>query len=179
MSTDNNQNEMSDLDLAREIKALPSQMQPERDLWQGIERRITQRPQRPFLQQDRWMPYAVAASLVIAISSMLINVTGLRSNEAVVSPLVSVDQMRSEYRTVRNPMVEEFSKVNQGLPEETMNDLYRNLQIMEQARLELERAVENDPDNHRLLEMLMKVHEQELELLHEDFYQAGRDSREI
>ena len=33
MSTDdNNHREMSDLDLAREIKALPSQMQPERDL---------------------------------------------------------------------------------------------------------------------------------------------------
>ena len=66
-------------------------------------------------------------------------------------------------------MVEEFTRVNQGLDTRTRNELHRNLEIMAQARLDLERQVRENPDNQHLIEMLMRVHEQELELLKQDF----------
>ena len=44
---------------------------------------------------------------------------------------------------------------------------------MAQARHELEAQVRRNPENRRLVEMLMRIHEQELELLRQDFSRPG------
>jgi hypothetical protein len=45
---------------------------------------------------------------------------------------------------------------------------------MEQARREIEDQVRMNPENRRLVEMLMRIHEQELELLKQDYTQPSQ-----
>lgn len=175
--TDDNKRvtDSQDLVLAREIRNLDPEMSPERNLWTGIERQIQDYPQKHKKRSVDWVPYGVAASLVIALSALLLNVLELNpAKPRFVSADHSFDLMQAEYIQVRNPMVEKFSEVNKELDEQTLNDLYLNLEIIEQARRDIEAQVRQNPENRRLVEMLMRIHEQELELLKQDFSRPGR-----
>ncbi len=168
-----------DLELARAIRDLEMSIAPTRDLWSGIERKIADHPQgttgnKPF----NWMPYGVAASLVAAVMSLTVSLGGLNASNAnqlgLVSSDESINRMSVEHVQVMNPLVTRFNQVNENLAPETLEDIYRNLEIMEAARRDIEARVRQDPDDHRLVEMLMKIHEQELELLRQDFTPSGR-----
>ena len=175
--TDNNNSVTDSLDLvlAREIRNLDAEMSPERNLWTGIERQIQDYPQKRKKASLNWVPYGVAASLVIAVSALVLNLVQLNLVEPrFVSSDRSIDLMRAEYIQVRNPLVQKFSEVNRELDDQTLEDLYRNLEIMAQARHDLEAQVRRNPENRRLVEMLMRIHEQELELLRQDFSHPGR-----
>ncbi|MCH7742315.1 MAG: hypothetical protein IIB71_06585 [Proteobacteria bacterium] len=175
--TDNNNSvtDSQDLVLAREIRNLDAEMSPERNLWAGIERQIQDYPQKRKKAYLNWVPYGVAASLVIAVSALVLNLAQMNLVEPrFVSSDHSIDLMQAEYIQVRNPLVQKFSEVNRELDDQTLEDLYRNLEIMAQARQELEVQVRRNPENRRLVEMLMRIHEQELELLRQDFSRPGR-----
>ncbi len=175
--TDNNNSVTDSLDLvlAREIRNLDAEMSPERNLWTGIERQIQDYPQKRKKASLNWVPYGVAASLVIAVSALVLNLVQLNLVEPrFVSSDRSIDLMQAEYIQVRNPLVQKFSEVNRELDDQTLEDLYRNLEIMAQARQDLEARVRRNPENRRLVEMLMRIHEQELELLRQDFSHPGR-----
>ncbi|MEX0942532.1 MAG: hypothetical protein WD002_08300 [Pseudomonadales bacterium] len=164
-----------DLRLARAIRDLDSQIQPTRNLWPGIERKIADYPQRRNLVWSReWMPYGVAASLLIALSALVISLIDVRSEGSeFVSYDRAIDNMQAEYVQVRNPMVQQFSETNRDLNPVVLEDLYKNIEIMEQARREIEDQVRKNPENRRLVEMLMRIHEQEMELLKQDYTQPS------
>lgn len=165
-----------ELRLARQIRDLDREMMPERDLWTAIERNIADYPQRkPFNLQRDWMPYGVAASLIIAIAALLVNVVGLEQrNSTLLAADYAIDSIDSGYVNVRNPMVDQFRETNKNLDQATLDDLYRNIEIMAQARKDIEMQVRANPENTKLVEMLMRVHERELELLKQDYSQPGR-----
>jgi len=165
-----------ELRLARQIRDLDREMMPERDLWTAIERNIADYPQRKrFNLQRDWMPYGVAASLIIAIAALLVNVVGLEQrNSTLLAADYAIDSIDSGYVNVRNPMVDQFRETNKNLDQATLDDLYRNIEIMAQARKDIEMQVRANPENTKLVEMLMRVHERELELLKQDYSQPGR-----
>ncbi|MBO6556313.1 MAG: hypothetical protein JJ957_07405 [Pseudomonadales bacterium] len=170
----NEKNTISDLELAGMVRDLESEMQPHRDLWVGVERRIQEHPQKPWRDQQFWMPYAVAASLVLAVSALVINIVELQQPRPVAQgQLAGLGEIQQEYLQVRNPMVERFTQVNSALDEETRNDLYESLSILDRARRDLEYQVQANPENTRLRSMLIRIHEQELELLKRDFVHSG------
>lgn len=167
----NNITSSEDLELARQVRALDREIQPTRDLWQGIERRIIDYPQKSDRQHE-WMPYGVAASMLLAACALVLNL--LPGQNTPITASQGIDLMEAEYVQVRNPMVQRFNEVNKDLDQQTLNDLYRNLKILEEARLEIEAQVREQPDNQRLVELLMKIHQQELELLKQDFSRPSR-----
>ncbi len=170
----NEKDTISDLELARMVRDLEPEMQPDRDLWVGVERRIQDHPQKSVRDQQFWMPYAVAASLVFAVSALVLNIVQLqRPGPTGEAQLTGLGEIQQEYLQVRNPMVERFTQVNSALDEETRNDLYENLEILDRARRDLEYQVQANPENTRLREMLIRIHEQELELLKQDFVHSG------
>ena len=81
--------------------------------------------------------------------------------------------MQVDYVQLRNPLVQKFGEVNKNLDEQTLDDLYRNLDILESARKEIEAQVRENPENRKLVETLMRIHEQELDLLRQDFSRSG------
>ena len=172
--TDQNDNGMSELELARLVRGLGQEIQPDRDLWVGVQRKIMDYPQKAPGEPHSWMPYAVAASLMIAVSALLLNVVQLQQVGSGQVGIAAVDQLHEEYVRARNPMVDEFTRVNHSLDSETKTELYRNLKIMAGARENLEAEVRENPENPRLRELLIKLHEQELALLRRDFTGPSR-----
>jgi len=168
-----------DLELARAIRELGKELTPGRDLWPGIERNIADYPQKAGRSSTwNWMPYGVAASLLVAVVSLSVSL-GILNGEAVgksdvVSADTSLDQMAIDHVQVMNPLVTRFNQVNENLAPETLDDIYRNLEIMAAARRDLEAQVRKSPENRRLVEMLMSIHQQELDLLRQDFSPSGR-----
>jgi hypothetical protein len=168
-NTDKDDNLISDFELAQLVRDLDREKMPERDLWAGIQRSILDHPQKtPGRDQQFWMPYAVAASMLIAVASLMLNLTQDQP-VSFQTETAGFDQMQQEYIQVRNPMVEEFNRVNDRLDDKTMTVLHQNLDILAQARADLEQQVRENPDNQRLLDLLLKIHEQELELLRQDY----------
>ena len=175
----NGVHEGADLELARAIRDLDMEIVPERDLWNGVERKIMDYPQGVgSKKQFNWMPYGVAASLVVAVLSLTVSLGSLdlasMGKGSLVSSDTSINRMAVEHVRVMNPLVTQFNQVNENLAPETLDDIYRNLEIMSAARRDIEARVRQDPDDHRLVEMLMNIHEQELDLLRQDFTPSGR-----
>lgn len=165
-----------ELQLAREIRGLDREIMPQRDLWKDIERNIADYPQRKqFSLQRDWMPYGVAASLIIAITALVVNVVGIEQKGSTLSAAdYAIDSIDSGYMNVRNSMVDQFRETNKNLDQATLDDLYRNIEIMAKARKDIETQVRANPENTKLVEMLMRVHERELKLLKQDYSQPGR-----
>jgi hypothetical protein len=172
--TDHSDDKMTELELARLVRELDQEIQPNRDLWVGVQRQILGHPQKPARERQFWMPYAVAASLLIAVSALFLNVVQLQQVDPVQGRMAGIDQLQDEYVKARNPMVDEFTRVNHSLDSETKTELYRNLKIMADAREKLEAEVRANPENPRLRELLIKLHEQELALLRQDFTRPSR-----
>jgi hypothetical protein len=172
--TDHSDNKMTELELARLVRELDQEIQPDRDLWVGVQRQILDHPQKPVREGQFWMPYTVAASLLIAVSALLLNVVQLQQVDPVQDRMAGIDQLQEEYVRARNPMVDEFTRVNHSLDNETKTELYRNLKIMADARESLEAEVRANPENPRLRELLIKLHEQELALLRQDYTRPSR-----
>lgn len=168
----NNTTDEADLALARAIRDLPRELPPHRDLWPGIERKIAAHPRRRAGWAQTWVPYGVAASLLVASAALVLSI--YRTNAlvpGVVSFDRSMDNMQAEYIQVRNPLMQKFNEANRNLDPATRDDLYRNFEIMEQARRQIEAQVRAHPEDRRLLELLMKVNQQELDLLRQDYTQ--------
>ncbi len=171
---EDNVTDENDLQLARAIRTLPRDRQPERDLWVGIERQLADHPQRNGMRDQRWVPYGVATSLVFAVSALVLSVVQMSvPAPAVVGSGSAFEQMQVDHLRIRNPLVQKFVEVNEALDEQTLADLYRNIEIMEQARREIESQLREHPENRRLVEMLLRVHERELALLRQDFAGLG------
>jgi hypothetical protein len=167
-----NESEPLDISLARAVRDLDREIQPTRDLWPGIERKIASYPQR---HRDDWlyklMPYGMAASLLVAGTALVLSLTQVGSREELKYATLesSIGAMQNEFVTVRNPSIQQFEKANQGLDPETFLLLRKNIEIIEKARKEIELALLANPENQRLIDMLMRVHQQELYLLNQSY----------
>ena len=174
---DNSSSDRLDFNLAKAVRELDKDMVPERDLWPGIERRIADLPQRRGQGwRNRVMPVAVAASFLLAVSTMVL--TLYRFDQLDTKRELTFDQsmsqMQTEYLNVRNPLFREFEEANKDLDQETIALIYRNIEIIAQARRELEAELKKNPENQRLVKMLMRIHQQELDLLNQKYTEDNR-----
>jgi hypothetical protein len=71
-------------------------------------------------------------------------------------------------------MLVTFAETNKQLDPETLNSLFLNLEILAQARRDIEVQLRINPQDGRLLEQLMQIHEQELDLLKQDYLAQSR-----
>lgn len=167
-----NGSEPLDMTLARAVRDLDREIQPTRDLWPGIERQIANYPQR---QRDDWlyrlMPYGMAASLLIAVTALVLTLSQVGDQQEMKYATLesSIGELQNEYITVRNPAIQQFEEANRGLDPETIVLLRKNIEIIEKARREIELALLANPENQRLIDMLMRVHQQELNLLNQNY----------
>ncbi len=164
--------DLLDISLARAVRNLDREIQPHRDLWPGIERHIANFPQR---DRDsfvyRMMPYGMAASLLIAVTALVLSLypTSPMQTAHYASLEESVRQVQNDFLAVRNPSFQQFKQTNKELDPDTIKLLYRNVEIIEKARKEIELALIANPENEQLLGMLLRLHEQELGLLNQSY----------
>lgn len=165
---------MSDTTLSSYVDRLPKEINPQRDLWSGIERAIQYKSQQSRIENEKSniVPMAWAASFIAAILVAWVSFTPTTqmttpltaSNENVLqSPHGQlVSSMQASFQQQKQAML-----VSYGQPDMTKlsSNMQRQLEELAKARGSIEKALLNDENNIDLLNLLRFTQQQELNLL--------------
>jgi hypothetical protein len=151
-------------DLRYAVDKLPQEITPERDLWSGIEKAISQNSQTVSPSQQTktkvFMPTAWAASVVAAI--LLTWVTLGPSQVDGESSIDLVSAMQQDFKQQKRTML-----VNFGTPDikKLPAAMQMELTKLTSAQTTISKALADDPNNSDLLNLLRWTQKQELDLL--------------
>ena len=164
--------------LAQAARGLATEIAPQRDLWPGIEEAIS-RPKR-----SRWTPMlaqAAAVVLLVGASSMVTYVvvkyddaktppqtvvqvapTNLIFEQAAFGPNHTLDSL---YDRAGGNVQSTLDRELKNLSPEARADINRNLAVIRQAIDEIGAALEKEPDNVFLQELLVEAYGNELAIM--------------
>ena len=158
------------LDLA--ARQLATEISPERDLWPGIAEAI-ERPQR-----SRWTPvFAQAAAIVLLIGgSSAVTYFAVVDNKGpvmVLAPELAFEQasfgnnynLGPGFQDARNGLRDELDVELAHLSPEARVDIQDNVDMIHKAIVEINTALEREPDNVLLQQKLLRAYREELTLL--------------
>jgi hypothetical protein len=156
-------NEQFEQKLSNDIKRLPQEIQPERDLWPGIEVAMSLNSAEvgskgaivALAKQPTW--YAMAASFLVVAMFAWFNLQSGRItevNEAFIA------QMASEHEQQKSALLVKF----ENQPALTEN-WQQQLKELDQAAEAVKKVLLQEPNNIALLKMLQNVHQQQIDLI--------------
>ena len=170
MSEQDNKMTMAASQLATEIA-------PSRDLWPGIEEAINA-PQQP--RQMPWFAQAAAVFLLVGASSM-VTYSVLKYDEAnTPQPVVQLiptnltferaafggeHTLESVYGRAAGDIESSLDRELANLSPEAREDVKRNLAVIRQAITDISQALEEEPNNGFLQELLVDAYRNELALM--------------
>ncbi len=159
---------------------LPKAVAPNRDLWPGIERAIessvpAQRSSRPSM----WVQAAAVLLLVGGSSALTYSVVtsgGISPtpNNAPVGQLVfepvsgsfgSQYNLGPDYQDARRDLASRLNDELDQMDPDTRTNIENNLQTIQDAIADINRALADEPDNVLLQEMLLDTYRDELSLM--------------
>lgn len=168
--------------LLAEAAALPRELRPERDLWPGIEARLSARPAllRP---RPAWRPAALAAAaaVLVALSSAVTWRLASRRERpeqvvvgsgvaATLRPAVAGDtpdllDAERGYARATSDLLAALAARRGSLPTETLDAVERNMKVIDEALASLRVALASDPGNPELTQLLAATHKRKLDTL--------------
>ncbi len=165
-------NENFDDKLDRAARRLATEIAPERDLWPGIEQAIAvPQPARRASALGR----AAAVVLLVAASSAVTYLLVSESERPVVSvaPELVFEQaafggnyhLGPGFLDARNSLRAELDVELARLSPEAQQDIQANLELIHAAIVDINRALEQEPDNALLQLKLLRAYREELTLL--------------
>lgn len=161
--------DMSELEYRRALKALPREIEPERDLWAGIAARIDTRP--AVRQRPRWIGYAIAAGVAFAavalgwrlapLSHHVAQPIAAQSSDAAPWVVREAELLKVDFDAAlasgEGPRAAEYTRApNQALS--------ASLKELDSAEGELDRALRQNPDSTFLLDRMRRVQQQKARL---------------
>ena len=154
---------ISEKQLQKHIDALPKDMQPERDLWAGIEKAITQQS-NTLPKKHTKRPLAWAASIVAAVLLTWYSTEFSQpfNEQKGIVTLNVVTQMQQHFEQQKALMLTSYgqSSLNELSPE-----MQEQLAQLESAQRSIEKALTEDPNNTDLINLLRWTQQQELDLI--------------
>jgi hypothetical protein len=147
---------MSGIDQRWQLRQLPRELEPARDLWPEIKARIEQRPRRA---PRRWLGgLAMAASVLLAAGVFW---------KATLPPAAPTtdDTERVVVRAETRAITDEYQAALRqfdGAP--TPEQIRPSLKTLDQSVLQIRRAIAADPDSVFLLQQLRKTYSRRLAL---------------
>jgi len=161
-----------DDNLDRTAQQLATEISPERDLWPGIAEAIAA-PKR-----SRWTPMlaqAAAVVLLVGASSAVTYIATKDSSGPVVSvaPELVFEQaafggnyhLGPGFQDARNSLRDDLDIELARLSDAAREDVQANLELIHQAIIEINKALEQEPDNVLLQQKLLQAYREELTLL--------------
>lgn len=158
------------------LQSLPNEVQPQRDLWPELAARIATTPQWQEPKRVKYWPYAIAASLVVALIWQL--ASPWQQMDATSTPnLVQqqnevvdtvINEVPLDVRSLRRQFELEKSKQLASLrviPQE-FADYQRQLAIWQQASQQVELALQLQPDDPKLIRKLTRIQQQQIQYIH-------------
>lgn len=158
------------LDRAR---SLPRSIEPPRDLWSGIENRISGRASEPapwslaLLFPRPFVAAAVGVLLVAttAISVLWISQPGAPRSDAEMAAIAGQVRERDGVSEVHQSIIDLLEAHRTELPPETVAVLDQNLRSIDRAIAEIHLALESNPEHQALGFLLAEAYRSEAELL--------------
>lgn len=152
---------ISEQDLQKELTKLPDEMSPQRELWSGIERAIQAQSQESSHNNKKLVvPLSWAASVVAAVLITWITLAPQYTNQAPSLNLAAV--MQQDFDQQKQMMLVSFGQPKiTDLPTEMQQELTK----LSSAQATIKKALEADPNNSDLLNLLRWTQKQELDLL--------------
>ncbi|MCJ8319237.1 MAG: hypothetical protein MJK12_06365 [Colwellia sp.] len=162
--------QLSEQELQAQILQLPTELSPERELWSGIEKAISDKRQDKYDDsQKQWhkAPIAWAASVVAAVLLTW----------GVISPQDTLnDSFNGKFQGNINlvaAMQQTFEQQKQGMlvsyGQPNLQDLTAEMQDqfkqLSSAQVTIKKALESEPNSADLLNLLRWTQQQELDLL--------------
>lgn len=153
---------ISDQELDKHISQLSTEMTPNRDLWVGIERAMTQQKQvhEAKVSSKGQIHLAWAASFVAAI---LLSWGVLYSPEqSSQTPLSLASMMEKNFEQNKQLILTSYG---QDKPKTLSAEIQKQFKELSSARVAINKALKEDPNNSDLLNLLRWTQQQELDLL--------------
>ena len=153
---------------------LSTEIAPERDLWPEIEARIEVPARR-----SRWTPYlAQAAAIVLLIgasSSVTYMMTKSGPNVSPGTTALGLDsdfvsfggnyELGQGFQNARNNLAAQMDLELDRLSPDVRAEVEENLAVIRNAITEINSALEEEPDNVLLQELLLKTYREELTVM--------------
>lgn len=166
------------LNIKQAIDQLPDSFEPQQDQWKAICSRIeAEAPEIKVNNIQRsarqgWMPYAVAASLLLAVVSTAISWKSMSAYQALQQQQFalfeqqrSMQLMEDQHQLLKARFLDDFEQQAESMDPAVVADVKNNLVIIEQALADIKKALAQDPGNQRLNELLAETYTQERQLI--------------
>ena len=154
--------QLSDKALNEKISALPKEMTPERDLWQGIERAITSQQLELEHKKPVKVHLALAASVLLSVvlSWKLLYQPNIQPIE--IAELTIAEQLEQDFQQQKRLVLTSFGQQDlTSVPA----DMKVQLDELAAAQNSIKKALESDPNNIELVKLLRWAQSQELALI--------------
>ncbi len=148
---------MNDQQLEQAISQLRQTQQPARDLWPAIEQALDSAPAaQP--SSRRWIAAAAIALLTFAVWKPWQSIQ--QGPKAALLTDSAAAQIEANYSAQRQALL--YSVVD---AEQKLSPWSTEIQLLDQAALDIRLSLEVDPDNMALLNMLRRTYQRQLDLV--------------
>ncbi len=170
--------------LRTETAALPRAIAPERDLWQGISKRLDDSPTVVSFRRRESAPrrgmtwtYLAAAAMLLLVfgATILLNraqaptvtipATTPLADESSLPDDVEFKRVAQQYVDARNELIALLEERRADIAPETLAVVEENLTVIASAVSEIEVALAKEPQSIKLERMLYAVYRSEVDLL--------------
>ena len=157
---------ISDQDLQKQVEGLGAELTPNRDLWPGIEKALTKQVIDQQEQQSEAKAWSLKQVMPIAasffVAAILLSVLLPSQQNNVSEHTQLVQSIESNFSQQKQAMLVSFGQPDLAkLPVDMQNQLKQ----LSNAQKSLIKAIEADPNNVELLDLLRWTQTQELTLL--------------
>jgi len=168
-------NEQHDDRLTAAARQLATEISPERDLWPEIESAIA----NPVRERPRWTPmFAQAAAVVLLIgASSGLTYLAVKDEQVVTVPVYQPEyvferaafgtnhNLGPDYQDARADLASRLDQQLARLSPEEREDVEKTLVVIREAITDINSALQQDPDNAYLQELLQKTYREELNVM--------------
>lgn len=167
-------NEEYDDKLDIEAGKLAKDIRPQRDLWPDIEAAIGDRARTPARRPRRVPIFAQAAAVLLLVgASSGLTYLVMKDDTPVAQVGYEIDHVfdqvayGEDYRLARENLVLRLDRELERLSPEAQREVRRNLAVIRRAMADINAALEEDPDNRLLHQLLLNAYRDELRVMNQ------------
>jgi len=157
---------IDDLELLRQLKSLPKELQPPHDLWEDIEDKLHMHPRR----FNRWLMGSMAASVLLSFGLTVFLVQSQQQvayleQQVADEQLYQLYEIEHQFNLAKTGMLSKLANSEAFQSESSKQALSKELALIEKAINEIKKAIKAEPNNPYLAEMLVHTYQQQLAML--------------
>ncbi len=169
-----NSNNLDDKQLNQQLASITWEIEPERDLWPDISSRIRFDDRRTKRWGPKnWAPIAVAASLTLAVVSLLFSSYTVINTQRIASTqqnLMKYQQaqlnlIEEQHQMVRVQFVQLLEREKNSLNPDFIAEIQQVMSDVDSAAEQIKEAMKTQPSNPDYSSMLVQTYQHELKLL--------------